>query len=456
MVCRRPRVAARCGHGRRSERPGRLTVTALTTRHRLGLVGTAAVAIRTTAPLFAAAAVFVTLRIVALANVPVVVSDDTPSYESLNFLGQATRLWVVPLLWKLTPDPTWTHVGLGIAAWLTLAVVVLKVMQDRRVAILGYLAILILGLCAPTIEWDRALLSESVSLSSLLFVVAAILLLADRYSRPRAMFLVAALTAFVFARHADALLFLLVAPPAIIAVLLTRRRELVVALALPLALLAGWAAFALSRETSIWQYNAVGVIQNRVLKDSTATAFFRDRGMPNTALIRSVADEPFRWRSPLVTHRPLRAWVKSDFRPTYIVYLATHPFGTVRRPLGDFATATVTRGGYTAPQQVLPLPAQKLLWSSRPGLALLTILALTCVILATSARLAPRGMWISLAGVAAAGLWGIMTWHQAATELTRLFAPVSLLLHISLVLTLLYAVDGLSRKKPRAISKPST
>ena len=425
-------------------------MTALSTRHQPGLLENAVVASRTTAPLVIAATVFVVLRIVAVANVPVVVSTDTPSYEDLNFLGDATRLWVVPLLWKLTPDATWTHVGLGIAAWLTLAVVTFNVMRDRRVAIVGYLTILILGLCVPMIEWDRALLSESVSLSSLLFVVAAILLLADRYSRPRAAFLIVVLTTWVFARHADALLFVVVAPPVIIALLLTRRRELVVGLALPLVLLAGWTAFALPRENSIWKYNAVGVIQNRVLTDSAATAFFRDRGMPNTALIRSQADEPFRWRSPLLKHPPLRAWVNSDFRRTYIEYLATHPFGTVRRPLGDFGAATLNQAGYTAPRRVLPVAVHKAVWSSRNGLVLLTILALTSVLLATRAQVTSRGMWIAVAGVGVAGLWGIMIWHQAATELTRLFAPVSLLLHVSLVLMLLFAVDGLSRKRSPA------
>ena len=425
-----------------------MSVDVVGTRSQLRLPGArASVGIRTTALLIAAAAGFVALRLVALANVAVVETPDTPTYEDVNFLGDATRLWVVPLLWKLTPDDTGTQVVLGIVAWLTLAVVTFMVMRDRHVAIGGFLIILALGLSASATEWDKALLSESVTFSALLLVASALLLLADHYSRARAAFLIVALTAWLFARHADAWLFVLVAPPVILALLLTRRRELIVALALPLMVLTGWAALVIAREDAVWKLNAVGVIQDRVLKDPDQTAFFRDRGLPDTELIRSQADKPFRWGGPPLNDPTLLAWVDSDFRPTYTRYLATHPVGTLERPARYFATDLPTRAGYTTPREVLPVPVRQVLWSSRGGLALLAILSLGFVLLAIRARVTRPGMWIAVAGVAVAGVCGLMTWHQAATELPRLIAPVLLLLQLSLLLALLFAVDGLSRKR---------
>jgi hypothetical protein len=409
----------------------------------------AAAGTKTIVLLAGSAVVFVALRLVALANIPVARFPDTRTYDAVNFLGDATRLWAVPLLWELSPDDTAVQILLGTVAWLTLAIVTFKVVRDQRVATAGFLLILGLGLCGAATEWDRALLSESLTFSTLLFVVSALLLLGERYSRARVAFLLVAITAWLFARHADAWLFVLIGPPAIVALLATRRRELILALALPLTVLAGWAAFAIHNENTIWKYNATAVIQLRVLQDQAQTAYFRERGMPYNARIQAVADTDTRFRSdtPLLRNSALRSWIGTDFRSTYAQYLATHPAGTAEKPARYFANGMPARVGYTDPREPIPGPVRKLLWPTGAGLALLTLLSLVLATLALRARVARGVMWIPLAGIAVAGLWGLLTWHQSATEVARLFAPVSLLLHVSLLLTLLFAVDGLVGRK---------
>jgi hypothetical protein len=129
---------------------------------------------------------FAAIRIWMLADVPVQVFPDTPTYSEVNFLGGATRLWTVPLIWMLVPGSsldTWAQVLLGVAAWLTLAVALFRVVANRRLALIAFATVLLVGLCVQTMEWDRVLLSESISLTLLLLVIAGVLTLAGRYSR---------------------------------------------------------------------------------------------------------------------------------------------------------------------------------------------------------------------------------------------------------------------------------
>jgi hypothetical protein len=407
---------------------------------------------RTLAVLAAAATGFVVLRVAILANVAVADFPDTRTYYDLNFLGEATRLWAVPLLWKLSPDDTIAQVLLGAAAWVTLAAATLTSIRNQLIGVLGFSLVLILGLCAAATEWDRALLSESLTFSAMLFVISALLLLAERYSRRRVAFLLVALTAWLFARHADAWLFVLIAPLAIVALLATRRRELILVIAVPLTVLTGWAAFAIHQENTIWKYNAMGVIQLRILQDPGQTEFFHDRGMPYNAQIQAIADKPFRWKTPLWKNEAMRSWIDSDFRATYAEYLATHPGSTVKGPATYAASDMPQRAGYTGPREVVAGPARAALWSTGAGLLLLTTLAVTLALVALRARVASRALWVPLVGIAISGVWAVLTWNQAATELDRLFAPISLLVHVSVLLALLFVTDAFSRARRSAPS----
>ena len=132
--------------------------------------------------------VFLVLRLIATVHAPSRY-PDTPTYEVLNFVGAASRLWTVPLIWNLTPGADFhvaAHIVLGMFAWSMLAVSVSNAVRDRWVRRLATACVLMLGLVVQVTGWDATLLSESISLS-LITLEAALLLRLPRDPSPLAL-----------------------------------------------------------------------------------------------------------------------------------------------------------------------------------------------------------------------------------------------------------------------------
>ncbi len=148
--------------------------------------------------LVALIAAYVAARIVILAGGTVFTSYDTFSYAYrgdaifdrgplVSFTGHAPRLWGVPLFYAMFPDDWWRAVAqwtVGTIAWATLAWVVWTLVRHTAAKIFGASAVLLLALLNFVGNLDFAILSEALSVSLGVLVLALMIRWIATDSRP--------------------------------------------------------------------------------------------------------------------------------------------------------------------------------------------------------------------------------------------------------------------------------
>src|SRR4051812_44306790 len=126
---------------------------------------------------------FVLFRVIGFIDAEPRTYPDTGTYEhvalapilSADFLA-GWRAPTLPLLYKLvTGDQAriWAQLAISIVCWLALAAAVAATIRERRLRPLAFGAVLVFALAPEIVQWDAALLSESVSLSLTAALTAA-------------------------------------------------------------------------------------------------------------------------------------------------------------------------------------------------------------------------------------------------------------------------------------------
>jgi hypothetical protein len=118
---------------------------------------------------------------------PVFTTPDSPSYRGgdgltladvLSISGHASRLWGTPLFYAIFPDDAARAFGqwtVGTLAWGLLAVVLCAQLRSRITRVIAATAILVLGLLPEVTNWDFAIMSESLSISLGVAVLALLI-----------------------------------------------------------------------------------------------------------------------------------------------------------------------------------------------------------------------------------------------------------------------------------------
>jgi hypothetical protein len=280
--------------------------------------------------------------------------------------------WAVPFLYKVLPGTTAVSVPvaqllISIGAWLALAFAFARCFASPQLRALAIGLVLAFS-CTPLVaQWDGVLLSESLSLSLLALVLACAL---ELVRAPRATKLAALLGSgllWAATRDANGYAFLLLALG--LAYPLWRRQR-----PFALALLAGTAAIlALSLWSASsprrWELLVIDAVDQRVLADPNATAYFHQRGMP---LQPDLRHELYASRRPLSRFdrdpqlRPFRTWLRRSGRQTYAHYLLSHPRTALRQPLGRIGLLLSPVGlDFYRPTRfrtLLPRPLERLLF----------------------------------------------------------------------------------------------
>jgi hypothetical protein len=322
---------------------------------------------------------YVLLRLDGFVNVVTLTYADTTSYLevasksllSLDFWAGA-RAWTLPLLYKVAPDGTsgqaWAQFVVSVVCWSLLAAAVARCLRPGVYRYLAFAVVLLFSVALPVIQWDRILISESVSISLTAAVLAGWLELV-RAPRPAVVVgLLARSVLWVFARDSNGIVALCIVPLVVVWAL-WRPRPLGRAWALGLAggLAATFALSLLATGTQAAQLRRterpiLHVIGRRVLADPAQTRWFRDHGMPKPP------PRVVRYRRSLAgivegtipsdppTDRFLD-WARRHGRGVLARYLAAHPWQTVRQTFSHrrrlLSGVTV---GYLSPNQPRVLP----------------------------------------------------------------------------------------------------
>jgi hypothetical protein len=281
----------------------------------------------------------VLVRTYAFAVSPTVTYPDTGSYLEIAHDPFPGLTWwagiksaTVPLAYRLAGDTVASalvlQLVLACVAWSVLALVVTRVIRTGWLKPVAVGLVLAFGLSREITQWDRIALSESITLSLLALLVAALILYVERPGWLRLASLLAVGLLWAFARDPDGY-DLLFAVPLLAITGVARRGRRVPDIAAAAGLLAIFLLSCASTSASLrWENPFYNVLGRRILPDPVAVSYFAAQGMPvSPALRRQTGTAAFPangayYREPL---RPVRRWVLAHGQRVYETFLLTHP-----------------------------------------------------------------------------------------------------------------------------------
>lgn len=422
------------------------------------------------------AGLYVVLRVWSFAGVAGHGSSftDTPEYKAVAELPLVSldfwtwyKPWGTPLLWKLLPGRTDLSAPIAqwlisVAAWLVLAYVVFRVLEQPAVKLTGFALVLSFSLVPAVVVWDGALLTESLTLSLAALLLAALLLLAraPTWWRTLAVVLFAFLLSGTRAPNGYLAPFLLFP---VAAVALRSSRPMAVALAVTSVAIAA-TTYATSNVRQ-WEVALAEIIAGRVLHVPSEQAYFVRRGMPvrpdlETALWanRLPPYSSFETAPELAWFRP---WFNRAARPTYRDYLLSHPDDSILDPMRDLpamitpSTSTDDLQGLTfsvfaarGHRSSIPAAIARILYPTSASLILVWGVMTVALMAVLAAMGVGRVVWIiPVVALLSTVPHAIILWDGADTNIGRHALLLAVFIRLNLYIALLFAADAYLRSR---------
>jgi hypothetical protein len=397
--------------------------------------------------------------------------QDSLQYQALGRQPLLShRIWagerppVTPLLWKLAgSDRAFLLVQtlVSVAAWSILAVVAACRVRPWWGRLVAGAAVLGFATTRPVTQWDRSVLSESLSLALLALLFAVAILWGARPTLPRSVGVIA--VGLLFAATRDTQIWVI----ALVAVAFgayaawrglrvdatSARPALVVAAGLvAVVLLTGAGSIASHRDVKNVQ-NALAV---RVFPYPSRIAWFGDHGMPQAARLTRLAKAKVaeRGHAPVVTidpadpaFQPLVRWMRSDGARTYVQWLLFHPVTVLTEPLvrpeRSFNNADGHLSFYAADDRTDAPVLTTILY---PSWAWVLVAAFVAVLGGVYLGLDRRPDWAVIALLGALGLVHMLVaWHGDGMEATRHASVGNVQVRLGVLLLLVLLLDGRRR-----------
>ena len=401
---------------------------------------------------------------------------DTATYQAVAghpllstgfFAGQRPPL--VPFVLKLAPSPTaFTAVQSVVAAvaWVVLALAIGRLVAAgwRRLVLQG--VVLAFATSTPVTLWNRSVLSESLSLSLLALLVAAVVTTARRVTWPRVTATVVAAVAFAATRDAQIFTVALLGVGAVVVAAVAARRRRPWArrgAVLAAGLVAGAAVMSFTvAHTGRSDQNVYDVLVVRIFPFPDRVAWFAHHGMPEAPAIDALAAATPAPAAPAAkvvgfdpddrTYARLETWIDDHGDATLFLWLLTHPAYALGEPLRRPEEAYNYAHGdllFYAAAGRAAAPATPVLWPAWWWLVPLSVLALAAAYETGAWREAP---WQVVAALAAVGVVSMLAaWQGDGQEVARHtiegFAEVRLCVLILAAVAVLRLVPGRRRSR---------
>jgi hypothetical protein len=369
------------------------------------------------------------------------------------------RPFVVPLMYKL--------VGGGVVAicvlqsvisalaWSVLAVQVARSLRRPWVKVTGLGLVLAIGLTMPVMGWDTVVMSESISLSLMVLLVAGAIWLAQGWHWAKMPVVTPIALLWAFSRETNAYVLLMIAVVLFQAALVrpSFRRYLWTAAIFAVFFAANQVSSGMARR---WEFSLLNVLGQRILPNTFATAFFRASGMPMTPRLASMAhrwassDDNAFFNDPDLSE--FRQWLRSRGRFTYLQWLVSRPGRSFSEPMADMNEMfgpTCIASFSPAFSGALPQLLEGVISYPREGTIVLWWLAGIAIGVIFGA-----GIWrsnpfwvIPVAMILLAYPHACLVWHADAMEIARHALQAKVQFQIGLWLLGLLALDHLPAKQ---------
>jgi hypothetical protein len=315
-----------------------------------------------------------------------------------------------------------------------------------------------LGLTSPVTSWDRALLSESLSIS--LAVVLTALVVRCFAAPTRRVVVTTAVVGVVWAlaRQNNALVLGALGVLVLVVVVVVRpRRRLLAALGAAFVVTGLVGVVMATSETTIQRANTTQIIVRRLLPDASYRVWLFDHGLPRTEVVERYAEagepgdygEIYRRFFALVTDPEFEAWLRRDGSSTYLRFVAAHPGYVVSTLFTDHdpVRGLMTGADVQESRSTLVDALDALWWPRSPVAQVLSGLALTALVgvIVTSRRRAgalPSGAGAAgcVIGAGVANL--VLVTHSAGAEFARLLVGSGITGRLALVWLAAAAFDA--------------
>lgn len=379
------------------------------------------------APVGIAVALAALFRLLATAGPAPAQFPDAQAYleQAATPLG-SLAFWLgprpptLPLILKLVgtapAQVAIAQVCFSVLAWGWLAVVAAKSQTSVSSRCLVAVGVLATSLATEVVQWDRLILTESLSLTLMATLLAGALELAREWRPWRGVVVVALAVLWSQTRDANGLMLGVIGAALAGANLLRlRARRWFVMAGAAVAICA--VSQAASGASDRWAFPFYNVVAHRILPDAQAREFFASRGMPITpSLLRlngqwGSSQDGAMLRDPALAG--FRAWSRAHGRATYTAMLASHPAAALGRPWNDRASIIAPDvSKYRVPTAVTLADV-----TTNPVVTWLACAAAVIALL-LGRRLPPAAMLLGCSVVASLAL-SVVVWYADAMEVPR-------------------------------------
>jgi hypothetical protein len=320
------------------------------------------------------------------------------------------------------------------ACWGALAWTVGRLVAPGWRRVVGVWVILAFASAFPVTLWNRSVLSESLSMSLLALVCAALIWTARQVTWPRVAATTVACLCFAATRDAQVWTVAFLALAVGVRALVIARSEpprairvgVLSACLVAVVVLTGWGTVASHRTPE----NVGDVLYVRIFPYPGRVAWFAAHGMPQSAqvdsLARQIPAEPGQAKVVAFSpsdrgFAPLQRWILNQGTGTYLRWLVTHPAYVISEPLlrpersYNFAQGNLTAYASSTDQYRSPLTV--VVWPPLIGLVLLAMLAGYLTMLSKGWRDGVWRMMLVFTGIGVVAM--LVAWHGDGQEVTR-------------------------------------
>jgi hypothetical protein len=381
----------------------------------------------------------------------------------------AERPITIPLIYKLLNNDfeviAWLQWGLAMLCWSVLTGFTLLHLQSNVLRVLACALILGLSLARDVYFWNSILISESISQSLFILLVAIGMFALWIYQRRVPSILAQVLAAisvlilsviWSFTRDTNSYVVLamvgLLGTMAILYGLRLRGRNVLRPygkLIFPTILAVGFVALFVYQNQDAnrglrWRYPLMNIIARRVLPHPDNTAFFTARGMPATPDVMRFAGQ-FAWAYDL---SPVEPWLTQESRSVYLQYLMSNPISTFMTPINqweiillfDYPVIQVHRPDIQLPAWIETLTG--IVYPEHMGLVIFSIIGL--LLMASWAWRAPD-MRLAIVLTLLLLLYPLvfMVWYGDGFAVERHAVPSAIQWRLTIWLAILFSLDKL-------------
>jgi hypothetical protein len=362
------------------------------------------------------------------------------------------RPFTVPLMYKLVGASPMAvgilQAGLSMLAWTLLAVQVARSMHGFWVKVAGFGLVLTFSLSSGVMGWDTVIMSESISLSLMVLLVAGWLWLLEAWHWSKVVLLVVITFFWAFSRETNAYVVLMIAAILSGAALVqpSCRRYLWIAVFFVTFFVANQVSSNVGRR---WEFPFLNVLAQRILPSPIVKAYFRLAGMPVTPQLEDMADQWASSHGGAFYNDPnlaeFRQWFRSRGRLTYLQWFLCRPCPFLVEPIVEMGEMFGSSGyGYFSVRftRSLPESIEGVVYprEATPFLWWLAAIAAGAVIGAKAWRSSP--LWaVPLTLILLMYPHAFLVWHGDAMEVGRHAVQAGIQFHLGLWLLGLLALD---------------